>query len=184
MLSAVQNGLDWQTPWGDLLEKALQKKIEAPWDANQVDRSLLVYLTWFIHLDKQAARDAAERLHFSNAMVKTLEVSQRLIENQTSLAEMPVSRFCEELRSVPEAALFLMDMLAESAGLHERILRFLAEWRDMQTTSDGETLKKMGIPPGPRFSEILKRLRDARLDGEINNDQEEKDFLERLTLSI
>lgn len=184
LLSAVQNGLDWQTPWGDLLEKALQKKIEAPWDANQVDRSLLVYLTWFIHLDKQAARDAAERLHFSNAMVKTLEVSQRLIENQTSLAEMPVSRFCEELRSVPEAALFLMDMLAESAGLHERILRFLAEWRDMQTTSDGETLKKMGIPPGPRFSEILKRLKDARLDGEINNDQEEKDFLERLTLSI
>ena len=184
LLSAVQNGLDWQPAWGDLLEKALKNKIEAPWDANQVDRTLLVYLAWFIHLDEQAARDAAERLHFSNTMVKTLEASQKLIENQTDLAEMPVSKFCEQLRSVPEAALFLLDMLVEDVDLHERILRFLAEWRDMQTASDGETLKKMGIPPGPRFSEILKRLKDARLDGEIKNDQEEKDLLERLTLSI
>ena len=32
----------------------------------------------------------------------------------------------------------------------------------------------MGIAPGPRFKEILNRLQEARLDGEVTSRQDEE----------
>jgi hypothetical protein len=41
-------------------------------------------------------------------------------------------------------------------------------------------LQETGLEPGPRYSEILYRLRDAWLDGEITSKKEEKALLEEL----
>jgi hypothetical protein len=38
----------------------------------------------------------------------------------------------------------------------------------------------MGIPRGPRYGEILSRLRAARLDGEIHSREEETAMVERM----
>jgi tRNA nucleotidyltransferase (CCA-adding enzyme) len=35
------------------------------------------------------------------------------------------------------------------------------------TTINGETLKRLGLKPGPQFRKILDRLLDERLDGRI-----------------
>jgi len=48
------------------------------------------------------------------------------------------------------------------------------------TLTNGNTLRDMGLPPGPRYSIILKRLRDAWLDGEVTNPAEEKNLLQAL----
>jgi len=45
---------------------------------------------------------------------------------------------------------------------------------------DGEELKKMGLPPGPLYREILDALRDARLDGKIMTLDEEKALVEQM----
>jgi tRNA nucleotidyltransferase/poly(A) polymerase len=41
-------------------------------------------------------------------------------------------------------------------------------------------LKKRGIPPGPKYTEILRRLRAAWLDGEVKNEEQEKALLNKL----
>jgi tRNA nucleotidyltransferase/poly(A) polymerase len=41
----------------------------------------------------------------------------------------------------------------------------------------GDDLIKLGIPAGPQVGQILQRLKNARLDRELNNYEEEKNFV-------
>jgi tRNA nucleotidyltransferase (CCA-adding enzyme) len=41
----------------------------------------------------------------------------------------------------------------------------------------GNDLKKMGIPPGPRYKKLLAELLDAKLDGRVRNREEEVAFV-------
>jgi tRNA nucleotidyltransferase (CCA-adding enzyme) len=38
----------------------------------------------------------------------------------------------------------------------------------------GNDLKAMGYKPGPIFGEVLDALRDARLDGQLSSEEEER----------
>jgi hypothetical protein len=41
----------------------------------------------------------------------------------------------------------------------------------------GEDLKNLGVTPGPRFKELLERVRDAQLDGAVTSREEAVEFL-------
>jgi poly(A) polymerase len=45
----------------------------------------------------------------------------------------------------------------------------------------GDDLKAMGIEPGPKYKEILEKVRDAQLDGVISTREEAVDLVRRLT---
>jgi tRNA nucleotidyltransferase (CCA-adding enzyme) len=57
---------------------------------------------------------------------------------------------------------------------------YLVHWRNVKPAITGEDLKQRGLPPGPRFAEILHQLRTARLDGEVVSREEEMKLLEKL----
>ena len=44
---------------------------------------------------------------------------------------------------------------------------------------DGHVLRARSLPPGPIYRQILRDLRDARLDGKIGTDEEEMEILGR-----
>jgi tRNA nucleotidyltransferase (CCA-adding enzyme) len=44
----------------------------------------------------------------------------------------------------------------------------------------GDDLKRRGLESGPRYGEILRRLRAAWLDGEVKAEGEEKSLLDTL----
>ena len=62
----------------------------------------------------------------------------------------------------------------------EKIQKYWLEWRHIQPITNGHTLRDLGLPPGPRYSIILKRLQDAWLDGKVTNEIEEKKLLQEL----
>jgi tRNA nucleotidyltransferase (CCA-adding enzyme) len=47
----------------------------------------------------------------------------------------------------------------------------------VKTAVTGNTLRKMGLKPGPQFALILDRLLAARLDGEVVDEAGEKELL-------
>ena len=53
-------------------------------------------------------------------------------------------------------------------------MRYLAEWSAVKSELDGHDLCALGIPSGPVYREIFRRLRDARLDGAISTRAEEE----------
>ncbi|MCX7939123.1 MAG: CCA tRNA nucleotidyltransferase [Thermoflexales bacterium] len=60
------------------------------------------------------------------------------------------------------------------------LLREHTEWRRTRPVCSGETLRALGLPPGPRYGKLLQRLRDAWLDGEVRSAEEEEALLRRL----
>jgi tRNA nucleotidyltransferase (CCA-adding enzyme) len=46
----------------------------------------------------------------------------------------------------------------------------------------GADLKTMGLKAGPRFTRILSRLRDARLNGEVRTEAEERAMARRFVV--
>jgi tRNA nucleotidyltransferase (CCA-adding enzyme) len=64
--------------------------------------------------------------------------------------------------------------------VRERVWRYDQELRHVQPIIDGEYLKSLGLKPSPLFSKLLNAVRDARLDGKIETENEEKELVARL----
>jgi tRNA nucleotidyltransferase (CCA-adding enzyme) len=56
---------------------------------------------------------------------------------------------------------------------------YLTSLRNVRVELSGDDLKHMGIPPGPRYKNILAELLDAKLDGFVHNRDEEMVFVRK-----
>ncbi len=83
------------------------------------------------------------------------------------------------LRHFSTSAVLIQWLCTTSPRVQERLWRYETELRHVQPVVDGEYLKSLGLKPSPLFSQVLGALRDARLDGEIHTEEEEKAFVAR-----
>jgi tRNA nucleotidyltransferase (CCA-adding enzyme) len=56
---------------------------------------------------------------------------------------------------------------------------FVATARGLRPELDGDAVAALGVPRGPALAEALRALRDARLDGQVRDRDEEADFVRR-----
>jgi tRNA nucleotidyltransferase (CCA-adding enzyme) len=144
------------------------------------DLSDLYWHVWFSHHSSELIDALAQRLLIGKA--DSLQAAAALVKNSSELAE-PASRPSQIVRrlvSVPEIALMAAWVALKDIYTRQRIERYLTEWQHIRPTTNGETLKAHGLPPGPRYRIILEALRDARLDGTIQTDDEEEKLLQQL----
>jgi tRNA nucleotidyltransferase (CCA-adding enzyme) len=62
--------------------------------------------------------------------------------------------------------------------VREQLSRYWEEYRLVRPVLTGDNLRAMGLPPGPVYGHILEALRDARLDGRISSEEEERQIAE------
>lgn len=62
----------------------------------------------------------------------------------------------------------------------ERVQAYRTRWQNLAPELTGEDLKRMGIPPGPQYREILTQLHNARLDGLVTTRAEEEALVGKL----
>jgi tRNA nucleotidyltransferase (CCA-adding enzyme) len=62
----------------------------------------------------------------------------------------------------------------DSKGVREHLSRYWEDYRHVKPVLTGDDLKAMGFAPGPVFGTVLGRLRDARLDGQILSEDQER----------
>jgi tRNA nucleotidyltransferase (CCA-adding enzyme) len=60
------------------------------------------------------------------------------------------------------------------------VFLYLEKLKTARTEISGEELKKMGVPSGPIFKNILDKVLAARLDGEVGSKQEELKLAEKI----
>jgi tRNA nucleotidyltransferase (CCA-adding enzyme) len=77
-------------------------------------------------------------------------------------------------------ALEVVSAASPEGEIKNTLSRYLSEWWLMKPKTTGYDLKKQGIPPGPKYTEILRRLRAAWLDGEVKTEEEEKRLLDSI----
>ena len=75
-----------------------------------------------------------------------------------------------------EVILFAM-ALSKDRKKQKVISRYLTELRNVKTVLTGEDLKKMGIQPGPVYSEIFKELLEEKLRGHLKSREDEERFV-------
>lgn len=185
LLQAIHSGLVWKENWQNALPNEETSWRNAPWNlaetqGNLPTRAFLAYLTWFGRLEIDAALAACRRLHFPTQFCDAVRDLFSLIDLTNLANTIPVSRFTEIVSKVPNGVIYAWARIAQNPALDARIQTYLTTWRKIEPHTDGEILKKLGVPPGPQYASILRELRAARLDGIINNDEQEEEYLQTL----
>ncbi len=74
--------------------------------------------------------------------------------------------------------------LNTGGGLGCRISRYMRSHRGLRPHLTGDALIEMGVPRGPAVGDILRRLRDSWLDGEVSTADEERALAEKLAREL
>ena len=56
---------------------------------------------------------------------------------------------------------------------------YLSRLRYVSTSLSGGDIVAMGVPEGPRVGEVLRELLEARLDGTVESEEEERELASR-----
>ena len=123
---------------------------------------------------------AKTRLRLLSALSEVIQEASRLCPNLQDLKGLKPSRVTEILDRVPNLAIYAVYLDCKQAEYKGVLSRYLSSWQHIQTEITGRDLQEAGLAPGPHYTEILSRLRNAWLDGEVTSPEEEQDLLEEL----
>jgi len=77
------------------------------------------------------------------------------------------------LEELPLTAVYAVFLAAPDGQARQNLHDYIETWRHVKPKTNGHVLKKRGLLPGPRYKQILQRLREAWLDGEVKTVSEE-----------
>ncbi|MBC6938075.1 MAG: CBS domain-containing protein [Chloroflexi bacterium] len=153
-----------------------------PWPMPELDMAVLYWHIIAAGVPLIRLPSLLERLLFGRGMTNSLLEAARLAQQADELAQPDLrpSQITAILKPASETACLAAWLLAENPLVGQRIRRYMVEWRFIQPGINGHHLQKLGLKPGPRYSAILNRLRQARLDGETLTDADENRLLQHL----
>jgi tRNA nucleotidyltransferase (CCA-adding enzyme) len=138
------------------------------------------WVLWLMHLTDHEIELLNERLHFTAGLLKVLRSAALLNANLAAVLGLKPSQVVELLESYSIKALEVVSSAVQDKKIKDILTKYLSEWWLVQPKTTGHDLKKRGIPPGPKYTEILRRMRAAWLDGEVKTEAEEKALLDNL----
>jgi tRNA nucleotidyltransferase (CCA-adding enzyme) len=138
------------------------------------------WLLWLMHRTDQEIEFLNDRLHFTAELLKMLRSTSLLNANLSALIGLKPSEVAELLERYSVKALEVVSSAAQDEEIKNILLKYLSDWWHVKPKTTGHDLKKHGIPPGPKYTEILRRLRAAWLDGEVKTEEEEFSLLDKL----
>ncbi|HEY6042425.1 MAG TPA: hypothetical protein VIX58_09855, partial [Anaerolineae bacterium] len=125
--------------------------------------------------------EVASRLKLAKNDVLFLEQTGGLgeMERELSAREMSRSELVHRLADFQDAALEFTARVTAAPIVAERIRLYREQLAQIQPHLDGNDLKRLGVPPGPHYREILTLLRDQRLDGRIESQRDEESWVRK-----
>ena len=168
----------------DLSERLARcQRTQAPWTSEIGDRRTLRWILLMSGVESGEVKSLCERLALTKTLSHSIEASASLLDlaRQMERPALRPSEIAQLLDGFPEAALQAgWLLLAEKPAARDGIAAYAAEWRQRRSLISGDDLKAMGVAPGPRYRQILDRLRFAWIDGELNSAEDEFAMLQAL----
>lgn len=140
----------------------------------------LVYMSLIVYrLGREECQEVIARLRLTKSASRVLQDTINLKDNRGALmtANLPPSRIYSLLHSYPLPAIMANYLAGDSYVVSRHLYRFVTRYRYVKPSLNGNSLKKMGIAPGPQIKEILQQLREARLDGKAKTKREEEELV-------
>jgi tRNA nucleotidyltransferase (CCA-adding enzyme) len=185
LIQAVHPSLAWKSEYAAVLEAVLHADIPNTWHMpGQIGhtpiKTALAYLVWLLQLKCKECLDIAERFHLNNQIVDALKRAMRLWNEFYSLAELRPGELAERMQDLPPIAGYALFLLCTPGKLKTALEEYFMRWYKFSPVTDGNRLKALGLEPGPRYSEIIRRLRAAWIDGEITSPEQEETLLKEI----
>ncbi len=143
----------------------------------------LAYLALLgLRTTKDEVAALADRLKLSKDDTKVLLETNELESALPGLAKVELSRsvIYRLLAPYPDVVIFICWLGSDDELIKERLELYHSELAGVEPLVDGDTLRAMGLPPGPAYAEILGTLRDAKLDGKVQTLDEEKGLVQEI----
>jgi len=141
-------------------------------------KQMFGWILYLLNLSEDDIDVIAKRLAFPMLLTKAVRGASTLNNGLEIFKDWKPSQWTFYLDEIPALAVYVVYLMKKEPVLRD----YLVEWRNIKPYSTGYTLQQRGLEPGPKFKEILTRLRAAWLDGEVNTEEEENILLEKLTI--
>jgi tRNA nucleotidyltransferase (CCA-adding enzyme) len=86
----------------------------------------------------------------------------------------------DRLEDVPLLAIYANFLAARDENQCNNIQAYLNRLNTITPRISGDDLRVLGLSPGPIYKRILSAIRDAWLDGKIENNDQERTYLDEL----
>ncbi|HSO11424.1 MAG TPA: hypothetical protein VLT51_03540 [Anaerolineales bacterium] len=159
----------------------------SPWNitkGGQLNDSDLGWLLWLMSFPKDGITSLNARLRFASDLLASLFAVSMMFDDQSSFVGLKPSECVERLESFPVNAVKAMEYAVKDPRVKELFYEYISKWRYIKPHTTGDDLKALGIEPGPRYTVILRQLRNAWLDGELKTEDEEKRLLKTLVAGV
>lgn len=148
----------------------------------QIDNEKLVWHILFAPLEHIV--NICERLLFNQQTCRAIVQTSQLLQRSSDLEAGKPSKIVNLLRHATDDTLVALWLWCDNTDIRQNIEHYHDTWQHMIPTVDGNTLKERGLKPSPHYRTILETIRDAWLDGVINNSREEDALLNRLIMEL
>jgi tRNA nucleotidyltransferase (CCA-adding enzyme) len=159
----------------------LKKKFENAREAASPPSPALLFALLTYSLGLKECEDFVARLKMPGAVSRVILDTARLRERMPSLdsPDLPPSAAHGLLREYSPTSVLACAVASDSTLVQERLHLYLNRWRHVRTSLDGDALRKLGIPSGPRLGEMLNALQEAKLDSKIESQEDEIELVQR-----
>jgi len=190
ILDSIQDG--WNP--GPGLRRAFERIDELGSDPRRSDAFALdhwwrvLFLAMIEPLEPRLRDAVLERLRAGRALrdlagaLETFETRAR--ETLSSLEEPRPSAIYRSLAGIPHDVLALRTALEGESDLTRRTELYISRLRVVRPSLDGGKLAELGVPEGRAVGVILDRLLDARLDGAVTDEREERELAAELAKDL
>ncbi|HRQ23083.1 MAG TPA: hypothetical protein PLF42_06595 [Anaerolineales bacterium] len=141
------------------------------------DRRMMGYMLWLMDEPEQEVISISRRLDFNTELTHAVWGAAQLKWSLPFLKDSKPSVWTYALEKLPPLSVYAVYLVSRENAL----LSYLSMWRHVKPHTTGDHLIARGLEPGPKFGEILSKLRAAWLDGEVVDKEGEEDLLNGLT---
>ena len=186
LLRFIHPRLDWSVRFQTLLE-AIEQAINW-YRLLYLDRRMdawLVYMMGLLEvLPERAVTEVLKRFPFSEPEAAKLKAARMgchgVIRRLGTRPPLKPADMCRLLSGLSDETLLGLMAKSKSESAKRQVSAFLTTYQNVKPILTGNDLKAMGLRPGPQFKKILNQLLDARLNGEVRTEAEERELVRRL----
>ncbi len=178
---AIQLGFHLPKRLASDLKRA--SKQAPPWRSEDHNALALRWCLLLAGCEEPVARGIAKRLDLNRRQTDSVIATCRIMAIAEELADprRRPSEIAPRLEILPPTALHAgWVLLHDSPAAQERLRLSMQRWRTIRPCTNGHDLRALGVPPGPRYKQILKRLRGAWIDGDVRSCAAEQALLQQL----
>lgn len=137
------------------------------------------WILWVLELHQAEISSIGKRLHLARGVLENMMAAARLFESNKAFENWRPSQWAEFLDEFPEMAVYVVSLAAND---HTKAIlkKYLLEWKVLHPITRGRDLRDLGVPPGPAYRSTLSQLRNAWIDGLVNDAAGERRLLSEI----